>query len=94
MKVGEKVILDEKGMIIQKKHSATPVLERVEKAREIGQPLMSESWHVASLPPALVYAEARKRGVRLDDHDAMQDVLMSLVNDSEFGKFRVKEGRV
>ena len=94
MKINEKIILDEKGMIIKKTHSATPVLERVQMAREVGNPLMSEAWHVASLPPALVHQKARERGVRLDDHDGMQDVLMEIIRDSQFNKFRVKEGNI
>ena len=84
----EKIILDEKGMIIQKTHDATPVLNRVQAAREIGKPIMSESRYVGSLPAAMVYEKAREKGVRLDDHEAMQDVLMSLLANRDYSKFR------
>ena len=88
MKIGERIILNDKGMIVQKTHDATPVLNHVAKVREIGRTPTSDSEYVGSVPAAMVYEEARKKGVRLDDAPAMKELLMGLLNNRDYSKFR------
>jgi len=94
MKLGERYFSDDGKLIVEKMQASDPYKERALLAREVNAAPMSESWHVASLPAWLVVEECKKAGVMMHDHDAVQEVMFRMINDSDFGHFRVKEGRV
>lgn len=94
MKLRERYFDQDGKLIVEQTHDPRPYLSRAKAAKDVDAGFVSDGWHVASLPAYLVNEECRKRGVRLDDHDAVQEVLFDLINDSDYRHFRVREGRV
>lgn len=94
MKLRERYFDDDGKLIIEKMQASDPYKERALLAREADSQFVSDSWHAASIPAWLVVEECKKAGVRMDDTDAVQDIIFRMINDSNYGHFRVKEGRV
>lgn len=94
MKIRERYFDQDGKLIIHQQHSYDPYMARAKAAREVGSRFVSDGEHVASLPANLVYEEAKRRGVRFDDHAAMQDIMWSLIRNRDFNAFRVSERKV
>lgn len=94
MKLSERYFTDDGKIIIEKVQASDPYRERALLARGADNQFVSDSWHAASLPAWLIVEECKKAGVRMDDTDAVQEVVFRMINDSDYGHFRVKEGRV
>lgn len=96
MKIAERE-WDEDGKIItQETYDPNPLLKDVQllrHQREAGGPQICDGKHVARLPLWLVEAEARARGIKWDDREAMNEMVRSMVVDRDLRQFRVWDGQ-
>ena len=92
MLISERFELDGEKLVHQRTHDFTPVLDRAALLRSEGYTTFSESWHVGTIPMALVTEWLTEAGVSWDDHAARQEVIKRKLLDGEFSKLRVHEG--
>lgn len=97
MKIGEKYFEQDGKLITQETYDPNPVLREVKHLRhqrEAGGPQITHGDHVARFPLWLIEMEAKARGIRWDDREAMQQMVTSLVTDRDFRAFRVTDRSV
>lgn len=100
--VKEKVVFDERGMIIGKTVDVSGALANVDRLKDTKAAPMAEGVCIGSMDAHMFYALAQKAGVRLDDSAAMDDFATRLfqggrvggIDGADYSRFRVYEGTV
>ncbi len=100
--IGEKVVFDERGMIVGKTVDVSHSLRNAERLRETKATPMADSVCVGTMDANMFYALAQRAGVDLTDHLALEDFATRLfqgggvagLDGRDFNKFRVYEGTV
>jgi hypothetical protein len=75
----------------------TPYLERNEQLRSAGigkNDMLSDSWYVGDIPMHVLAQWMKEEGVSWEDHDGMQRLIIKKLNDPDFKKLRIVEGRI
>lgn len=98
MKRSERLDTEDKLLHISQKHDVTETLRRAElmrQARDAGvQGHIPADWKpIGTVPGVLVRAWANEAGVRMDDTEAMRDLINKKLMSGEFSKLRVTEGK-
>lgn len=96
MKLNEKVSLDDKLLHVQQTHDVRATLKRAEMMRhahEAGQTGgIPADWVPLGVVPGIMQRIwAEEAGVRMDDSEAMDEVLNKKLMSGEFAKFRVSD---
>jgi hypothetical protein len=95
MKVEEKLIkLDGDKFGVKSTYSNDPYLERTRLLREHGAGKLPESWCVGSIPMHLLAQWMKEENVSWDDQEGRKRLIMKKLNDPDFKKLRIVEGRV
>ena len=99
MKLNERINLDDNTAHVMQTHDVTSTLKLAEKmrhAREAGHHgNIPKDWVPVGVVPAVMVRQwAQEAGVRMDDSDAMNELLNKKLMDGAFGKFRVTEGNL
>jgi hypothetical protein len=99
MKLGERISFDDKLLHIQQRHDVSATLKRAEMMRHAheqghhGQ--IPKDWVPVGVVPAVMQRVwAQEAGVRMDDPEAMQELLKKKLMNGEFGKFRITGGNI
>lgn len=95
MKTNERVTAEDHLLVVQQRHDVTNALKRAEMMRhahEIGHSgAIPKDWEPIGVVPAIMKRLwAQEAGVRMDDAEAMEEVLMKRLLDGEFQKLQVK----
>ena len=98
MKRAERLDIEDKLLHITQKHDVTATLKRAElmrQAQDAGvQGSIPADWKaIGTVPGVLVRAWANEAGVRMDDGDAMRDLINKKLMSGEFSKLRVTPGK-
>lgn len=95
MKLAETITTDEsEGLVLLKQtHDLQPVLDEAKLLRDAGKERMGDSRLVGVIDPHQWECWAREAGIRLDDHEAMKDVVRRKLMSGEFSRLRVWNGR-
>ena len=98
MKKFERVDAEDKMLHISQKHDVTATLKRAElmrQAREAGvNGHIPDDWKpIGTVPGVLVRAWANEAGVKMDDTEAMRELINKKLMSGEFSKLRVTEGK-
>lgn len=88
MKVRERILDDDGKVIIHQQHDFNGSIARARQIRDLRGDDRGDWQHVGTLPMKLVYEECKMRGVRFDDAPAVQDVMRSMLLDSDYSAFR------
>lgn len=96
MKIAERMTLDGGRLYVEQRHNLNASLamaERMRHAHEAGHTgTIPKDWvPLGVVPGVLVRAWADEAGVRMDDSDAMNELLNRKLLSGEFSKFRVSE---
>ena len=51
-------------------------------------------WRVGAMPEHMFWWLAAKHGVKHGDFDAAREVIVKMLNDSDYKALRLKEGRI
>ena len=95
MKTKEKFIDNHDGTFtIQKQYDNTPYLERTQFLRSMGAGKLPESWCVGSIPMHLLAQWMKEENVDWTDTEGRKKLIMRKLNDPDFKKLRIVEGRV
>lgn len=99
MKLSERINIDDTSAHILQTHDVTASLKLAEKmrhAREAGHTgSIPKDWvPVGVVPAVMARVWAQEAGVRMDDADAMNELLNKKLMDGDFGKFRVVDGNI
>ena len=98
MKVKEKFVdLGGTKFAIQSEYDNTPYLERNQRLRSAGvgkDDMLSESWYVGDIPMHLLAMWMKEEGVSWEDNDGMQKLIIKKLNDPNFKKLRIVEGKI
>lgn len=95
MKVSEKFHkIDDNKFVVQNTYSNDPYLERTRLLREAGAGKLPESWCVGSIPMHLLAQWMKEENVSWDDQEGRKRLIMKKLNDPDFKKLRIVEGRV
>lgn len=98
MKQSERLDAEDRFLHVSQKHDVSATLKRAEMmrhARDAGvNGHIPADWKpIATVPGVLVRAWANEAGVRMDDADAMRDVINKKLMSGEFTKLRVADGK-
>lgn len=96
MKIKESARVEDDKLIVEKSYANTPYLERAQQLRETsgGVSADKEKWLVGTIPMHLLEQWMKDENVAWDDAAGRQKVILKYLNDPNFKKLRVKEGRV
>ena len=95
MKISEKFHkIDDNKFVVQNTYSNDPYLERTRLLREAGAGKLPESWCVGSIPMHLLAQWMKEENVSWDDQEGRKRLIMKKLNDPDFKKLRIVEGRV
>ena len=92
MQIRERVHFDDKGMIVQKTHDATPTLDALGRIKAAGLGQSGESRHVGRVPGAMIAMWLKEAGVRWEDRQARDEVIRRKMMSGEFAAFRNWQG--
>lgn len=81
-------------LIVQSQQATDPVIASARLAKEAPQQPVADSWHLARIPAHLLTQWVKEAGISYDDREAVKDLLMRKIMDSDNAAFRVHEGRV
>jgi hypothetical protein len=94
-KIGGGIINNQDGTFtVHRVHDYDPYMAHAASLREAEATTMGESWHVGSVPTAIIYQWAKAAGVDVGDNEAVKEVMMKKLMSGDFSKFRVHEGNV
>lgn len=74
-----------------------PYLERNQKLRSMGVgkgDVLSDSWYVGDIPMHLLAQWMKEESVSWEDSESMQKLIIKKLNDPNFKKLRIVEGRL
>ena len=95
MKVKEKFHNNNDGTFtVEKQFDNTPYLERTQALRSMGAGKLPESWCVGSIPMHLLAQWMKEENVAWDDRDGRSKLIMRKLNDPDFKKLRIVEGKI
>jgi hypothetical protein len=75
----------------------TPYLERNQQLRSAGvgkNDMLSDSWYVGDIPMHVLAQWMKEERVSWEDHDGMKNLIIKKLNDPDFKKLRIVEGRI
>jgi hypothetical protein len=75
----------------------TPYLERNQQLRSAGvgkDDVLSDSWYVGDIPMHVLAQWMKEERVSWEDHDGMKNLIIKKLNDPDFKKLRIVEGRI
>jgi hypothetical protein len=75
----------------------TPYLERNQQLRSAGvgkNDVLSDSWYVGDIPMHVLAQWMKEERVSWEDHDGMKNLIIKKLNDPDFKKLRIVEGRI
>ena len=78
-------------------YSNEPYLERNNALRSAGigkNELLSDSWYVGDIPMHVLAQWMREENVSWEDSEGMQRLIIKKLNDPDFKKLRIVEGRI
>ena len=79
-------------VIISRSQDVAPNIEDVKALRDQGLVGSSDMRHVARIPSIVLEAECERLGVRLDDRDAVREVIFNKIQSGDWAKFSVHSG--
>ena len=79
---------------IEKQFDKTPYLERTQMLRSMGAGKLPESWCVGSIPMHLLAQWMKEEKVAWNDIDGRRKLIMRKLNDPDFKKLRIVEGKI
>lgn len=95
MKTKEKLVdLEGTKFGVLSEYDNTPYLERTQMLRSAGAGKLPESWMVGSIPMHLLAQWMKEENVSWDDKEGRKKLIMKKLNDPDFKKLRVVEGKV
>jgi hypothetical protein len=95
VKISEKFHkIDDNKFVVENTYSNDPYLERTRLLREAGAGKLPESWCVGSIPMHLLAQWMKEENVSWDDQEGRKRLIMKKLNDPDFKKLRIVEGRV
>jgi ABC-type glycerol-3-phosphate transport system substrate-binding protein len=95
VKTKEKFIDNHDGTFtVQKQYDNTPYLERTQFLRSMGAGKLPDSWCVGSIPMHLLAQWMKEENVDWTDTEGRKKLIMRKLNDPDFKKLRIVEGRV
>ena len=95
MKISEKFHkIDDNKFVVENTYSNDPYLERTRLLREAGAGKLPESWCVGSIPMHLLAQWMKEENVAWEDQEGRKRLIMKKLNDPDFKKLRIVEGRV
>jgi len=95
VKISEKFHkIDDNKFVVENTYSNDPYLERTRLLREAGAGKLPESWCVGSIPMHLLAQWMKEENVAWDDQEGRKRLIMKKLNDPDFKKLRIVEGRV
>jgi len=96
MKIKEKVSEHDGKLIVEKQYDNTAYLDRAKQLRDsgIGVSKDKEKWLVGTVPMHMLEQWMKDENVAWDDAAGRQRVILKYLNDPNFKKLRVKEGKV
>jgi hypothetical protein len=95
VKIDEKLItLDDNKFAVKTTYSNDPYLERTRILREQGAGKLPESWCIGSIPMHLLAQWMKEENVSWEDSEGRTKLIMRKLNDPDFKKLRIVEGRV
>lgn len=95
MKLNEKFVDLGSGKFgVQSTFSNDPYLDRTRILREHGAGKLPESWCVGSIPMHLLAQWMKEENVSWEDREGRTKLIMRKLNDPDFKKLRIVEGRV
>ena len=95
MKVSEKFIdLGDGKFGVKSTYNNDPHLDRTRILREHGAGKLPESWCVGSIPMHLLAQWMKEENVSWEDREGRTKLIMRKLNDPDFKKLRIVEGRV
>ena len=95
MKISEKFHkIDDNKFVVENTYSNDPYLERTRLLREAGAGKLPESWCVGSIPMHLLAQWMKEENVSWGDQEGRKRLIMKKLNDPDFKKLRIVEGRV
>ena len=74
-----------------------PYLERNQQLRSMGvgkNDVLSDSWYVGDIPMHVLAQWMKEEQVSWQDSDGMQRLIIKKLNDPDFKKLRIVEGRI
>jgi len=74
-----------------------PYLERNQQLRSMGvgkNDVFSDSWYVGDIPMHVLAQWMKEEQVSWQDSDGMQRLIIKKLNDPDFKKLRIVEGRI
>ena len=80
--------------VVAKEYDNDPYLRRNEMLRQAGAGKLPESWCVGSIPMHLLAQWMKEENVSWQDTDGMQKLIIRKLNDPNFKKLRIVEGRI
>ena len=75
----------------------TPYLERTQMLHSMGagkNDMLSDSWHVGDIPMHILAEWMKEEQVSWQDSEGMQRLIIKKLNDPNFKKLRVVEGKI
>lgn len=95
MKLNEKFVDLGNGKFgVQSTFSNDPYLNRTRILREHGAGKLPESWCVGSIPMHLLAQWMKEENISWEDREGRTKLIMRKLNDPDFKKLRIAEGRV
>ena len=95
MKIKEKFHNNNDGTFtVEKQFDNTPYLERTQMLRSMGAGKLPESWCVGSIPMHLLAQWMKEEKVAWNDIDGRRKLILRKLNDPDFKKLRIVEGKI
>lgn len=79
---------------IHSEYDNNPYLERTQALRSHGLGKLDESWCVGSIPMHVLAQWMKEENVSWEDSEGRRKLIMRKLNDPDFKKLRIVEGRV
>jgi hypothetical protein len=80
--------------VVEKQFDNTPYLERTQFLRSMGAGKLPDSWCVGSIPMHLLAQWMKEENVDWTDTEGRKKLIMRKLNDPDFKKLRIVEGKV
>lgn len=95
MKTKEKFVdLDGTKFGILKEYDNSAYLERNQALRSQGLGKTNDSWCVGSIPMHVLSQWMKEEGISWDDSEGRKKLILKKLNDPDFKKLRIVEGRI
>ena len=93
MKIKDRFFEQDDEIVRERVFDATPFMEDAKTIRDATGGRFGESVHIGRVPLAMVTEWLKEAGVSWDD-PAAQHIILAKMQERDFSKFRVWEGRV